>query len=1078
MVGNACQDKKTIVDLAVGRDHNCIVLNDGSVRCWGYNGDTSADSGYKDGGTTTHNITDMAAVDLGGKEALEVEAGWRHACAILKDKSVMCWGRNDEGQTTNPQSGDQGAVAVDLGTDGQGHHLKALALSLGKKHSCALVDEGDGDSLGLVKCWGDNTYQQKDGDINNPSDTDMVTVNLGSVSTGSTIQCRDPLWDLVKGSLDKTKLVWSQPGSVSTKAKALASGDKHTCAILSDDSVKCWGDNSAGQTWGGTPTLLNVAPLTIAAGKNHTCITKDIATHAVRCWGENDNSEVLGSGNTDASRIANVHLGAGKKAKKVALGDDHTCAILSDDTVKCWGSNAHLQSNPDGGTSDTRVAAVNLGTSRTAVILGAGRQHTCAVLDNNEVKCWGASDNQRIASPGSVQICPLGMVSNPTEGLCRAPQTNKYADSRGLEQDCDTSQPPIAHSGSLGGQVESLVTASTCPYTCHDGFWKKLNDRTCVSSCPAGYVRETITKECLVPSLGKYADAHGVEQSCTGIIADSHSIGGQAVSVLTDTACPYTCVVGFRQKTHSDGTRSCDKLPKGTYLGANRMEKRCHSVPAHGYYIAVQPKRVASADACEFKCDIGHVQEGTTVDNGRCFALSKGKFFSDRVAARKGKLEVCVVLKNGSKQCWGERSCDPPPANGGWVRTQPLSVKKPSDCKFGCKRGYAKVGNNVGFGVCALPKPQKGEYVSAGGVMMACNNAPPNGDHIAVQPERVTSAGACEFECDFGYMKSGFSVSSSAAGCWPVAKGKFFKNATDRKKGRDSSCNRPPAHGDWVRTQLLSVKRNSDCDFKCNWGYVKIGTKVGSRFPDAECRRLPMAQAVALGASTSCALSDGDVKCWGNSRLVSPVDLGTAQDGSTKLKAQALVKGSGYACVILKNGNLDHGSVKCWGRNGHGQLGLGHTNNERLPAGLATVDLGTDTSSNPYTAKALAAGSDHTCAILNDDSVKCWGNNGDRQLGVGDNQVDVYHSPQAVSLGTDTSSSNPYTAKALSAGGASTCAILNDDSVKCWGIIESVRQTNYGTPQAVSLGTDTSSSPSTPTLPRPFPWRVPASVSF
>ena len=81
---------------------------------------------------------------------------------------------------------------------------------------------------------------------------------------------------------------------------------------------------------------------------------------------------------------------------------------------------------------------------------------------------------------------------------------------------------------------------------------------------------------------------------------------------------------------------------------------------------------------------------------------------------------------------------------------------------------------------------------------------------------------------------------------------------------------------------------------------------------------------------------------------------------------------------------LDDDSLKCWGRNYHGQLGHGNTADrgdgpDEMGDALDAVDLGTG-----RTAKMIDAGDDHTCAVLDDDSVKCWGRNDYGQLGLGE----------------------------------------------------------------------------------------------
>ena len=125
--------------------------------------------------------------------------------------------------------------------------------------------------------------------------------------------------------------------------------------------------------------------------------------------------------------------------------------------------------------------------------------------------------------------------------------------------------------------------------------------------------------------------------------------------------------------------------------------------------------------------------------------------------------------------------------------------------------------------------------------------------------------------------------------------------------------------------------------------------------------------------------------------------------------------------------------MKCWGRGNYGQLGYGDTNNRgdgpnEMGDNLPTVDLG-----NGKTVKILVAGGYHTCAVLNDDTVKCWGRWNNGRLGYGDtnNRGDgpneMGDNLPTVDLGTG------KTVKQLVAGGDHTCAVLNDDTVKCWG---------------------------------------------
>ena len=121
-----------------------------------------------------------------------------------------------------------------------------------------------------------------------------------------------------------------------------------------DKSVKCWGSNYSGQTGGGTQNSYNNLTLSGTAG------------------------DPLSSGT----------------AKQIAAGDDHTCAILSDKSVKCWGYNGRGQTG--GGTQNSYNNLTLSGTTGSpldpgeeVIHIAAGDDHTCAILSDKSVKCWG-----------------------------------------------------------------------------------------------------------------------------------------------------------------------------------------------------------------------------------------------------------------------------------------------------------------------------------------------------------------------------------------------------------------------------------------------------------------------------------------------------------------------------------------------------------------------------------------------------------------------------------------------------------------------------------------------------------------
>ena len=116
-----------------------------------------------------------------------------------------------------------------------------------------------------------------------------------------------------------------------------------------------------------------------------------------------------------------VNLGTGRTAKAVACGEYHTCAILDDDTLKCWGRNYLIgYGGGSGSTTAPKSTAVNLGSGRTAKSVSSTFEHTCVILDDDTVKCWGfgsggqlgyGNNNHAYSPPSSTVNLGMGVTS-------------------------------------------------------------------------------------------------------------------------------------------------------------------------------------------------------------------------------------------------------------------------------------------------------------------------------------------------------------------------------------------------------------------------------------------------------------------------------------------------------------------------------------------------------------------------------------------------------------------------------------------------------------------------------------------
>ncbi len=244
-----------VVDIAAGYFHTCALINDGTVTCWGSNAQGQLGSGAASGAPQTTPLV-VPSASLGNVVA--IAAGGANTCAVKADKTVLCWGENDVGQTGNGQSGSV-LVATPTLVSGLGN-VASLAVSL--KHACVLKADA------TLACWGSNSAGQ-----------------LGNGTNGV-------------GTFSTAPVAIGGYGSV----VAVASHSSHTCAVQTGGALACWGNNGYGKLGDGTltplnkntPTPVSTSPvMAIETGGNHTCALR--TDHTVACWGKNDEGQ-LGDG--------------------------------------------------------------------------------------------------------------------------------------------------------------------------------------------------------------------------------------------------------------------------------------------------------------------------------------------------------------------------------------------------------------------------------------------------------------------------------------------------------------------------------------------------------------------------------------------------------------------------------------------------------------------------------------------------------------------------------------------------------------------------------------------------------------
>ncbi len=307
--------------LTLGDKHTCALLttasSEGKVSCWS-------------------NIASPAIVDLAGDIAVDISAGFEHTCALLKTGQVKCWGQNSSGQ---------------LGTGLNDFGMKAIAVSAGAGHTCVLLEN---DSM---KCWGDNFY----GQLGQGLDAEQIPMPSETIDLGSNFT----------------------PASIS------ASSGAFTCATSTDGKVKCFGKTVANETT--TPFFGVLGSCWSRTARNAT---------ATQCPSDLRNAAMsIGYfANDMGDNLAKVNLGSGV-VEELSVGTSFSCAVLADKSVKCWGLNLSgqlgigSQLNMGARVSEMGDNLIPVKLEQPVVQVATGYEHACAVLEDNTLKCWGTGLN-------------------------------------------------------------------------------------------------------------------------------------------------------------------------------------------------------------------------------------------------------------------------------------------------------------------------------------------------------------------------------------------------------------------------------------------------------------------------------------------------------------------------------------------------------------------------------------------------------------------------------------------------------------------------------------------------------------
>ena len=898
-------------------------------------------------------------------------AGIDFMCAITADARVKCWGNCNLGQcgseateTLGDEPGEMGDALLPVNLGSPQPEVTSLACT--GYTACALSSDG------TVRCWGRAAPEGYKGNF------ELTVANGHAINTMGAVL---PPMQLPTGR----------------KATSVSCGHSHCCVILDDGSALCYGSGSSGQLgYSGSPTYVGFArPAT-------------------------------------ADEAGLVDLPPGRTAVKIACGGGHTCAILDEGSVVCWGQGAYGRLGNGGrlsvtggvnvcnvlndGTCGVNLTPVNLGSGRRAVDIAAGSDWTCAVLDDGGVHCWGYNS-------GGV----LGYDLHKFDYLGDEP----------LEPGGVTD--PIYFPGGKAVKIYGMQSGRCAILDVGDVVcWGKAGNGAIPNAQGADWY------DWYNPSHWSLQDDYP-PIDLGGRKAFALAAGGGSNNV-------FQCAML--------SAADCDVC---------RDEIRCWGANYNGQlgYGDTRNRGVVDGDFARDVVDLGAVGVHPAFQVWDYLRDAEPTPPDPTETLTVSQVHTCAILALGRVLCWGRSGYG---ALGGF-QTNSRNFPDPSkgvpvffgyDERNGPSRDktfFAKSISACDKSTCAILEDDSlacwgqnyhhslgiGGSIEARGIAESMLALAPNGiDWRVPVLDRGGDAAKVVDNCQGIYFGCA-ATSEGDVWCWGQdLNGKLGlgTNSNPTNEPPDNQIGSPPTRVD-----------------------------LGADENGAPLR----AVSLSCAAHAVCAaFDDGRVKCWGRNdygqlgrgtnSLIEKSYVGNAAgemgdalpflylgDGKRALKLSA---GLEHFCAVL-----DTHELKCWGRNNMGAVGAGSSAARTLADldGLpydeqdTIVDLGTDAFCRPLRVVDIATMRYSTCALLESGRVKCFGENADGRLGLGDTQHrgdaagEMGDELDFVNLGDD----EVWRVKRLarsSAHAESMCAVLvpvesdlaaasgaEPERVKCWG---------------------------------------------
>ena len=992
--------------VATGIYHTCAIFSDGSLWCWGSNNYGQIGKGD----TQTPVITPTKVVLPTPNTWRQVSASSSFTCGLDTSGAVWCWGINNWGQLG---TGDKTNLSIPTKLTFPNNEIISQ-IDTGGTITCALSQAGN------LYCWGSNAS--------------------GQLGTGDITDHHTPA--LVR---HPQNLQWA---SIDTSSR-------HTCAIDTSSQLWCWGANTSGQLGTGS-TLTSRTPqqvystgiaawLEVETGWAHTCGLAN--TGKAYCWGYNNN-EQIGSSTAGMVNPSPIPVTGNLTFKDINAGNDYTCGIDHQEKLWCWGSNnfGKIGLGETVSVVDSPTAVIVKPELRWAALVGKD-YHSCAIETQGSLWCWGSNRFNRI-NAHSINTHYIPLLVDKNDNLIEVELT--VTDTDGAS-DSDTTLvltnlPPVA----ILENTYSVTPGQTLHLSGALSHDHELAPITYFWELSSGETSTTTDFQHTFLTAGQYQVILTVNDGYVESAPATATINVVNNPPVADIVAPGIGAANYSVSFNGSGSSDPDQQPLNYTWdfgdgSTSTLTSPIHTYASAGYYTV--RLTVSDGDLSDF---VEHtiqiiLNDPPTADTGGPYEgfINEVIEFSSALSSDPEGDTLSYIWRFGD----GNSSTDPNPSHKYLAKgTYSVSlVVSDGVLNSPTATTTAIVPNRPPTAVISGPTSAAvDEFISLYGT----DSSDPDGDTISylwdfgdnttstlVSPShRYTSAGSyiVTLTTDDGNMSSELAQHSITITTPPVADAGPHQTLTIGEtiylNGSGSSDTDGNIEGySWQQTRGPNVS------------FVNFNSATPSGIvptPGTHWRK------IAPGLEHTCAVaSDTSLWCWGSNEY-GQIGIGSPVLSITQATKVTEPSDTGWIQVtsafVHSCGVRRDGTVWCWGSNGSGNLG-NTGNHSKVPVqALVPPDQIVD---------HIASSVRHNCAITEQQKLFCWGDNYVGQLGNGFT-VRAY-------IPTEVSHPGSLGWIKVATGINHSCAIDTDNQLWCWGS-NSTYQVNglgnsfYLRPQAIN----------------------------